>query len=158
MKMTFLVILTVLLAGAGHASEFVYIRSLKADLYAEPSFAAKHLGVFPQGTELIKLDEQDRWYLVQVDQVTGWVAKLLVAAKPGQGRDTAIKADSEIGSNARRRASAVATAGAARGLAADDRRRQSEDETTDYRALAAMEGQSLSEAEVIDFLEKGLSK
>ena len=158
MKTILLVILSLTLSGLAHAEEFVYIRSLKADLYAEPSFSAKHLATFPKGAKLVKLEEQRRWYLVQYREITGWVAKLLVSASPPKNRERAIKADSKIGSSARRRASAVATAGAARGLAADDRRRKSQDNTTDYSALAFMEGISLSDAEVIDFLKQGLNK
>jgi hypothetical protein len=158
MKTAYLVIISLVLAGLAHAEEFVYVRSLKADLYAEPAFSARHVAAFPKGVELVKLEDRDRWFLVRNREVTGWVAKLLVSATPPRERDSAIKEDSQIGGNARRRASAVATAGAARGLAADDRRRLSQDNVADFSALATMESLSLADAEVIDFLKQGLNQ
>ncbi len=156
MKMVFLVLFSVGLAGPVQAEELLYVRSLKADLYAKPSFAARQLATFAKGDEMVKLAGEDRWYEVRSGAVTGWVAKLLVADQPARAGKGVIKADSGIGTSARRRASAVATAGAARGLAADDRRRLSADNTTDYSALSYMEGINPPEAEVIEFLSKGL--
>ena len=158
MKTIFLVILSLALSGLAHAEEVVYVRSLKADIYSTPAFSAERLATVPKGTKLVKLEEQNRWFLVQHGKTSGWVAKLLVAANPPKNRDTAIKADSEIGDSARRRASAVATAGAARGLAADGRRRQSEDDTVDRNSLKFMEDVTLSEDEVKDFIKQGLDK
>lgn len=157
MKTVVLLSLLLMLTGLAQAEEFVYIRSLKADLYAEPVFSAEKLGSLPRGTKVIKLQEQGSWYFLQDSGVTGWVSRLLVSTALPLNRARAIKVDSEIGNNARRRASAVATAGAARGLTADDRRRKSQDNSTDYSALEAMEEKLVfSEAEVIDFLDQGL--
>ncbi|MDT8334591.1 MAG: SH3 domain-containing protein [Desulfurivibrionaceae bacterium] len=156
MKTIVAVILTLLLAGAAQAEELVYVRSLKADIYEEPSFAARQVATFAKGAEMVKLGEEKRWYRVQYREVTGWVAKLLVSDRPASAGKGAIKADTEIGTSARRRASAVATAGAARGLAPDDRRRLSADNTTDYSALSYMEGIAPPEAEVVEFLRKGM--
>lgn len=158
MKTIFAIVLTLLLAGAAQAEELVYVRSLKAAVYEEPSFAARQVATFAKGAEMVKLGEEKRWYRVQYREVTGWVAELLVSARPPTARQGAIKADTEIGTSARRRASAVATAGAARGLAADDRRRLSGDNTTDYHSLAYMEGIDPSEDEVVEFLRKGLGR
>lgn len=158
MKTIFLIILSLALSGFAQAEEFVYVRSLKADLYSEPAFSAKHLASLPKGTKLVKLKEQDKWCFLQHHEMTGWVPKLLVSATPPRNRTRSITENAKIGSNARRRASAVATAGAARGLAADDRRRKSQDNTTDYSALLSVEETSPSDAEVIEFLEQGLTK
>lgn len=158
MKIIFLIILSLLLAGFAHAEEFVYIRSLKADLFAEPAFGAGNLASVPKGTRLVKLKEQGKWWLLQYRDVAGWVPGLLVSTSPPRDRPRAISDDPNAGTNARRRASAVATAGAARGLAADDRRRQSQDNTTDYSSLVSMESIELADAEVIDFLKQGLTK
>lgn len=158
MKAIFLVLLFFLLAGAVQAEELVYVRGLKADIYAEPSFAAPQVATFAKGAEMVKLEERPRWYRVRYREVTGWVAKLLISTQPPAARIGAIRADTEIGAGARRRASAVATAGAARGLAADDRRRLSADNTTDYNALSYMEGIDPSEEEVVEFLRKGLKQ
>ena len=158
MKTIFLIILSLTLSGLAHAEEFVYIRSLKADLYSEPTFSAKHLASFPKGTKLVKLKDQGKWWFLQYRETTGWVPKLLLATTPPKNRERAVTEDSKIGNSARRRASAVATAGAARGLAADDRRRKSQDNTTDYSALVSMESISLSDSEVVDFLKQGLTR
>ncbi|MFO7605398.1 MAG: SH3 domain-containing protein [Desulfurivibrionaceae bacterium] len=156
MKMVFLVLFSVVLVGPVQAEELIYVRGLKADVYAEPSFAARQLATFAKGDEMVKLAGGNRWYKVRYGEVTGWVAKLLVSAQPARAGKGVIKADTGIGASARRRASAVATAGAARGLAADDRRRLSADNTTDYSALSYMEGINPPEAVVIEFLSKGL--
>ena len=53
--------------------------------------------------------------------------------------------------------SAVATAGAARGLAAEDRQRASGN-FANYNSLDDMEELEISDTEVIDFLKEGLGK
>jgi hypothetical protein len=67
-----------------------------------------------------------------------------------------IKADeSDFRQGVRRRASTYTSAAAARGLAQDDRRRLSGEEKSDYAGVETIEAITVSDAEVIRFMEAG---
>jgi beta-N-acetylglucosaminidase len=59
----------------------------------------------------------------------------------------------EIKQGVRRRASSYTSAAAARGLAADDRRRLSKEEKVDYESLEKVEAFQLSADEINRFME-----
>ena len=154
-----MLLLFIFIALAGIASaEDLYVQSVEAKIMAEPSFAAKTLAVAKRGDLLQGMERKGSWYSVIYNGTRGWVAKLLVADHKPKARKGAIQAQSDIGKKARRRASAVATAGAARGLAADDRRRASQAGNADYSALSYMESLELTEEEALDFMKQGIGE
>jgi hypothetical protein len=61
--------------------------------------------------------------------------------------------DAEISQGVRRRASSFTSAAAARGLAADDRKRLSKEEKIDYESLEKVEAFKLSDNEIALFME-----
>lgn len=153
--------LLLLLAGflfsASALAETLYVQSLEAKLLQEPKFSAAVAAKLAQGTEVSVLATEGRWYKVSDGSSTGWLSKFLLAEHPPLKKITVLEASEEglDSENVRRRASAVTTAGAARGLASDDRRR-AQDDSADYSALREMEEYSLKETEVSQFLREGL--
>jgi len=86
----------------------------------------------------------------------GYVSALLVTPYPPMARAGLIKADeTDFQQGVRRRASTYTSAAAARGLAADDRRRLSSDEKSDYAGLERMEKFTVTDAELAKFVEGG---
>ncbi|MBU0674811.1 MAG: SH3 domain-containing protein [Proteobacteria bacterium] len=151
----------VVLLGAAtivNAAEPLFIQSTKAKILANPKFSAPVLIEVAKGTSVDPLEQQGSWYRVRYQDKEGWLSKLLVASYPPMEKQGAIQADSEIGTHARRRASAVATAGAARGLAAEDRKRTVEGGLANYPALAEMENLKVTDSEAVDFLQRGFAQ
>ena len=60
------------------AAESLYVHSAKASLLAAPKFNADILVSVEKGAELVLIEQQKRWFLVQFDDQTGWVSSLLV--------------------------------------------------------------------------------
>lgn len=132
----------VLLLISTAMAETVYVHSAKAPLFLEPAFNAERLMVLTKGDALELIESEKRWVQVEVDGQRGWVSALLVKADPPLDQVNLIGSEEvTLEGEARRRASAVATAGATRGLT------DSEDPngiSSDYRELTEMESLSIS--------------
>lgn len=145
-------------AGTRAGAETLFVQSLKADLLAEPRFGAPVVATVPKGTELDLLETGQGWHRAGVDGKAGWVPRLLVADHPPLQRASLLTGNEEtLEGGARRRASAVTTAGAARGLTAEDRGRVGA-EDVDYRALARLEALVVDDQEAVRFLREGLEQ
>lgn len=150
-RLMVLVVSAMFLLGAG--SSVLYVQSSKAKIMKSPSFRAKVVVTAKRGEELKVISKKGRWYQVKADGKTGWVSKLLVSrSKPFKKVSVFAKADKDISNKARRRASVMTTAAAARGLAEDDRRRLGAETKSDYAALEKVEAMSVSEADVDNFV------
>jgi uncharacterized protein YgiM (DUF1202 family) len=135
------------------SSSVIYVQSSKAKIMKSPSFKSKVVLTAKKGQELNVIKKKGRWYQVKAKGKTGWVSRLLVSkSKPIKKVSVFAKADRDISKSARRRASVMTTAAAARGLAEDDRRRLGAEMKMDYAAIERMESLSVSEAEVDDFV------
>ncbi|MBI3773468.1 MAG: hypothetical protein HY272_12310 [Gammaproteobacteria bacterium] len=123
---------------------------------AKPEFNAALLLVIEKGTPLQIKASQGRWLQVTVQDKTGWVSQLLVGNEPPLNQATPLNTgDQSIKQESRRRASATASAAAARGLRNDDRARQSDDAVSDYSALERMDKLGVSEDDAMKFVEEG---
>lgn len=145
------------LSSASVGAESLFVQSLKADLLEQPKFGAAAVKQLQKGDEVALLSAEGAWYKVNAGDKSGWVSRLLVAKHPPVERASILTGrEDEAGREARRRASAVTTAGAARGLAAEQRR--PEDKAPDYAALEAVERLDISQDEALRFLREGLQQ
>lgn len=85
--------------------------------------------------------------------------KLLLADQPPMNKISVFTGnEGSLKHRARTRASNVTTAGAARGLSADDRRRAGEEKGFNFSAVDRMEALKISDAEALKFIERGLQQ
>jgi len=153
---TLLCALTLLTAATTtFAADTLYVQSSKAKIFANPSFQALLLVTANKGDALTLLETSDQWVKVRYRQHTGWIAALLVNAKPPQDKITVIKnQDSDAQKvDVRRRASSSAGAAAARGLRQDERARTSDQSQTNYPAVEKMEATKVNEKDVETFMQ-----
>jgi hypothetical protein len=138
------------------SAETAYIQSSQAKVYAEPRFDAAIIATLTKGAQVDTLQNRSRWQRISTGSVQGWVSTFLLAATPPLDKVSVLGDDNpQLANNARRRASAVTTAGAARGLTETDRRRIS-DSGMNYVALDRLEKTTPSDSEVSHFIEEGL--
>jgi len=105
------------LLAAGARAELAYVNSNKAPLFSAKSFSSDTIVVLLKGAEVNVLTRESRWLEVESNGQRGWVSVLLLKATPPGDTVSVIGSDQvELEGNARMRASAVATAGATRGL------------------------------------------
>ena len=151
MRCLIAVLLLTLAAPAAAAS--VYVQARQAELRAEPGFDQPVVSELERGTELTRVAERGRWLQVRTASAEGWIFRFLVADHAPVKKQSVLGESGEtIGDDARRRASQVTTAGAARGLTARERRRLSRAGGADYQALERLEALAISEREVRRFL------
>jgi uncharacterized protein YgiM (DUF1202 family) len=143
-------------AGMAYSLETYYVQSRKAKVLSAPSFKASVLGEAGKGTRLSAITRVGSWMKVSYYDKEGYVAAILLSSAPPLTRSKMFKADtSELKQGVRRRASTYTSAAAARGLAADDRRRLSGDDKFDYDGLEKMEQYTVPEADLVRFMEGG---
>lgn len=139
------------------SADVVYVQSLKVRIMSAPSFSADTKGHALKGEPLTVLDRAGRWYKVGYGDKTGWVPRLVVGPKPPMKRVTVFTGEEKsISKEARRRASQVTSAAAARGLAEDDRRRLGHESAVDYRSLEKLNAIVITEQELSEFIKEGL--
>lgn len=138
-----------LMLSALAQAESLFVHSAKAPLLEQPLFQSETLLVLQTGAEVVLLEKQNRWLKVEYQQQQGWVSALLVKNHPPLEKARLIGSDAvTLEGQARRRASAVATAGATRGLS------QGEGTTglaSDYEELIAMESLVIPDQIMADF-------
>jgi hypothetical protein len=137
--------------------KLLYVQSAKATLMAEPAFGAASVAELERGTAVNELESRKRWLKVRVGKKSGWVSRFLLSAHPPLKKVTVLDEgeQKDIEKNARRRASAVTTAGAARGLSADERRRADDHNRADFHALERLEQIKVSAEELSRFAAEG---
>lgn len=143
------------LLASGHAlAASVYVKSLKAKVLSAPKFDSATVAEVERGQELGLVERSERWVKVSVTGREGWVSELLVADEPPKGSASVLGQGAEdISGKSRRRASAIATAGASRGLTAEGvKEMQEADPKADYGALAKVEAQKIDRAQALDFV------
>jgi len=150
----FFIAISLLLAVKLWAQDIYYVQSLRAKVMSAPSFKAKVLGEASKGSKLASTGREGNWIKVTFSAKQGYVSSMLLSKRPPMEKFGLIKGEeTDIKQSVRRRASTYTSAAAARGLAADDRRRLSRDEKVDYGALEKIEAFTLSAGEVARFME-----
>jgi uncharacterized protein YgiM (DUF1202 family) len=137
------------------ANTMMYIQSTKASLQSAPSFGSSSLLSLEKGAQVEVIEIKGRWVKIKTGTQEGWVSKFLVSEQPPlKKKVTILKEDAPDMDNARRRASAVTTAGAARGLSADNRDRSNDSQFTNYRDLEKVEKMDINEKELEKFIQE----
>ena len=134
------------------ADEFLYILSARAKILSAPSFSAPAIENVTKGEKLVGHEKTQRWYKVSYKGKEGWVSRLAVSPNPPMKRLSKLaSADTDISENSRRRANAVSTTAAVRGLRGDERSRISDEGSSNFAMLSQMEALSVSEEDVLSF-------
>ena len=153
------VILLCAVAANASAAQSLYVQSLRGNLLAQPSFSAARVIAVQRGDQLQMLKSQGAWYQVAYSGKQGWMPKLLLGDQPPMNKISVFTGNNKtLEHRARTRASNVTTAGAARGLSADDRRRVGEEKGFNFSAVDRMEALKISDAEALRFIEGGLQQ
>ncbi len=145
--------LTAMFTTTALGQQVMYVQSLKAKIMKWPSFKATVVSEVGKGQLLTLIGKEGNWAKVRFgSQKEGYISSLLLSKQPPISKQGLIKAEEGvISTSVRRRASTYTSAAAARGLAADDRRRLSVVEKSDYTSLEKIEQFSLTEDEIMKF-------
>lgn len=145
---------TVITGTNARAQDVMYVQSAKAKIMSGPSFKSVVMGTVSRGTRFLVLGKDASWIKVKFDYQHGYVPALVLSQRPPMTRVNAVKIEqADLGPTVRRRASTFASAAAARGLTAEDRRRMSREESSDFEALQKVEAVVLGADEVSKFQE-----
>src|SRR3989338_4634560 len=140
-----------------HAAD-LYVQSVRAPIFLEPTLGSKRLTESVKGELLKEMDKKGDWYQVDYKGVNGWISRLLVSTKPPLGKVSILEETEEmLEKGARKRASAFATAAAARGLA-EERARISDKYKVDYEGVEWMEALKIADEEASKFLQEGVER
>lgn len=132
----------------------LYVQSQKAYLLDSPKFSATKLLKLEQGSPVNSIQIQGNWHQVTVQGQAGWLSKLLLKPHPPLERVSILEtADTEFKESVRRRSSSIVTAGAARGLASEERSRIHQNNEANYFALKKIEALTLDQAELDRFIK-----
>jgi uncharacterized protein YgiM (DUF1202 family) len=145
--------LTALFATSVFGQQVMYVQSLKAKVMKGPSFRSAIVGEIGKGHMVTLTGKEGNWANVRFGpREEGYISMLLLSKHPPISKQGLIKAEEGvISTSVRRRASTYTSAAAARGLAADDRRRLSVAEKSDYTSLEKIEEFTLPEDEILKF-------
>jgi len=155
-KMIVSAVLLVLVVAAAAAAEDLYVQSVKAKVMSQPTFKAAVLAEVAKGHKFVATEKKGSWRKVVYGGKEAYVSSLLLSPNPPMAKVGLIKGENtEIKQDVRRRASTYTSAAAARGLAADDRRRMSTEVNSDFNALEKIEAFSVSSEEIAKFAEGG---
>lgn len=153
-RIPFLTVVLIVLAASASWAGQLYVASIKAPIWAEPSFQAGQIGVLARGVSVQGIAEKNGWYQVRYNEQTGWMLKMmLLSHKPIAQTSANRQAVETLSQRARRRPSAFASTAAARGFK-DKRRRFSDSLKLDYRALEKMESFRVNDGQALEFLKK----
>ncbi|MDH5542876.1 MAG: SH3 domain-containing protein [Nitrospinota bacterium] len=140
------------------AADTLYVQSKSAKIMNSPSFKAETTGTLKRGDQLEVIEKGKGWYQVKTGDMTGWINQLNVSRNEPMERVSIItEATENLEDKSRRRASAVTSAAAARGLSEKDRKRRSDQEKADYNTLNRLENftDKISDEEVEEFNKTG---
>jgi len=116
-----------------------FIKSVKAKLYSAPKMGTTVQCELNQGQE-VNIESKDKnWVKVTHPKCQGWLANLLLSKEKVTSKESALSTAEDISKNARSRASAITSAGAARGLLQDNSAMLSSLEGVDYTELKKLE-------------------
>ena len=147
-----------ILANSSMAADTKYVRSKVAKIFTEASFASQVVKTLRQSEAIEVVSQEGSWSRVKSGNVEGWMPSLLISNhKPITKKTiTSDSENSEMDSNARRRASTTTVAGAARGLQSDEN--QDNPDSANYELLQKIETNIYTDEEIQRFMEEGLKK
>ena len=157
-KFVALLIALFLWTGSAFAEE-VYVKSIRAKILSKPTMRSMTVATVQRGKALEKLRKSGKWVEVEFKGKKGWISKYLVSKRPPMKRVSLLARSRSLEKSSRRRASAFTSVAAARGLTDYDRARTGRKGLlVDFAALEKMESINISEAEALQFIDKGVSQ
>ena len=146
-------IITALISATSAQAATLYIQSQKAYLLEAPKFSAEKISALSKGSAVQSLQTKGSWHQVSTESnQVGWVSKLLLKPHPPLERvSVLVNTGDDFKENVRRRSSSIVTAGAARGLASEERSRVHQQNEANYFALKKVESLNIDEAELDRF-------
>jgi len=156
MKRLILTVIAVgIFTGSVYAVDNLYVQSKKARIMSEPNFASGLEGWVKRGNKLDVLETGNGWYKISSGKLNGWINRLCVSEHPVMQKVKIITDEAlELEDASRKRASAITSAAAARGLSDADRKRLSDMGRADYRSLGDLETLTggITEKDVDEFM------
>lgn len=145
--------MVLVVSQASYAAETRYVSSVKANLLASPDFKANKLAELKKGDAIAIQSTKGAWLEAKTENnQTGWISKFLTKTTPPTDRVTVLPGDEETKlKDVRRRTSAITTAAAARGLAANKRGEKEELYKSDKKAVEYMESFEVTQKELTRF-------
>jgi uncharacterized protein YgiM (DUF1202 family) len=152
--LSMMLMIVIFFASTVSAQGEYYVQSVKAKVMSGASFKSAVVGEVVKGHKFVSSGREGNWVKVKYSDKEGYVSALLLSTHPPLEKTGVIRGDeSDIKQGVRRRASSYTSAAAARGLAADDRRRLSKEEKVDYESLEKVEAFKVSSEEISRFME-----
>lgn len=130
-----------------------YVQSHRAAVFEDPHFGAEPLDRLDQGMAVERLTTENSWHRIRIGDLEGWMPGMLLRKEPPTQRQSHVDEAAALESSARRRASAVTTAGAIRGV--EENERLLDDPNLDIEQLLRLEAQKVEPEEALEFLEEG---
>jgi hypothetical protein len=111
-----LIIFITYFSALSFGSETIYVRSVSLVLKENPDFSSTEVSRLARNDSVVLLETKGLWYKVKAKESSGWAASIAFSKQIVAAPASLLGGKSDIGQSARKRSSAVATAGAARGL------------------------------------------
>lgn len=149
-------LLVLLLGSSLLMAQPLYVQSLQASMLSEPKTTAAELKQLERGDSVELIESKSGWYHIRHNGEEGWMFRYFLAEHPPLQAVEPAHAESLDTDHVRRRASAVVTAGATRGLSPEERNRAHEMGIADYHALNKMDALVIDEARLNHFVKAGI--
>lgn len=114
--MTKIFLACLLLTSATQAADTFFVQGLTLSLRDEPSPTAKEIAQLKRGQTLQLQEAKGLWYKVNSGKDSGWAPSIMLSKQQVSAPESILKGKEDINQGARKRSSAIATAGATRGL------------------------------------------
>lgn len=145
-----------LLSPAAVSAQQLYVQSQQAKLLSQPRADAPVVALMKRGDNVQVLESNATWNKVRQGAREGWVFRYFLAEHPPLNQVAPALADEVDKEHTRRRASAVVTAGATRGLSPEERERAHMQGFADYNALTEMDKFAPDATHLQHFLQAGI--
>ena len=135
------------------ADDTLYVQSRTADLRTGPGFQHAAIASLKRGDAVVVVERKGDWYHVSHNGSSGYLYRLGLAARPAAAESTVFSDDApSIRPMARRRASGMTSAAAARGLTGEGTDGLKEMSQAEYEKIEKLE--NLSESILDDEIER----
>jgi uncharacterized protein YgiM (DUF1202 family) len=135
------------------AAQKMYVQGESLQARKEPSPSSAVVIVISKGQAVDTLEGKGIWIKIRHNSNEAWVPLISLSKNKVDSPDSLLKSNSMIEKNSRKRSNAVATAGAARGLLANESKILTKIPKTNYRALQKMAHFRVPPEETKDFVK-----
>ncbi len=139
------------------AEDTLYVQSMKAKVYSEPSFSSQVFLELTKGYKVVAYEKEGNWVKVLIGGKNGYISSFLLGKTPPFDKVEFSKEGSLAQpENPRSRVSQPTTAVAGvRGLSQERRARLGKEEKVNYEALEKIEAIAVSDEELKIFMKEG---